>query len=291
MAEAAGRSSAWSRRQFLARGGALVGAFAVAGLLPARAVGDAPGQLTSEELAVVGALGSAILAAVGKPASQGPALGLRPPQAIADGFGALDPFSRTTIAGMLEAIDRAPSSGTFSALSETQRQAFIAKALAAFALPEPSSSTMAALTTFQQEADADYDQYLSEVEAGSIPDEIDQPSGPEAPDPPLESPQTFPVTPPPPPDVVLGTTVLAGLELVAMPLTALPSAPALLPLPPEVIASLTDLLLGTLPGTDVPQSLIEQLTEGLDAAEADQPPPPRPAPVLGEALKAWIPTA
>lgn len=290
MTSATGWSQAWSRRQFLARGGAAAGALALAGLLPQRASADAPGSLTSEELAVLGALASAILIAADKPPGELSALGLQSPQAVAQGFGALDPESRSAIAAVLDAIDGAPSRGTFVSLSDRERQAAIRAVLVPLRPPAASAAEVQALMAFFQEASAAYPSVLAQIEAGTVPDEVAEPSGPEAPDMPPGPLQTFPPTPPPSPELLLAETMLAGLELVATPLTAPPPPPPPPPpLSPTLVASLIEAALTSVPGKELPQGLIDQLASGTDASELEITEiQPLPAPVLEKALATWL---
>lgn len=304
-----------SRKQFLGRGGAFLGALALGRLahVPVAAAADAPTALTSEEISVLGALESAILIAAGQlkggsagssgggaggnqgqgngsgPVAPSPQAiadsGLQSPAAIAQGFAASDPESRAYIAGLLDAIDSAPSSGaitlqgappsaTFTSLTDAERQAFIPTALAPLAPPPATAAELAGLRAFYEAAGA-------AAGLGALAPQAATQSGatPQGPPPPSS-----------PASVMLAQTLLAGLQLVATPPPApIPQAPPPVPLPPQAVASVVSLLEQVLVGiapARPPQSLIDELTAGLPQVEL--PPPPLPVPVLGEAIAVWL---
>lgn len=281
----------FSRRQFVERGTLTVGALVFAGLLPARVLAaEAPSELAGSELEVLAALAASILGAVSKPLSEASALGLQSPEALAQQFASMDPESRAYVAGVLDAIDRAPSSGSFTSLSDAARQEFLRTALAPLGPPPPTAAQLAELAVVAQQIDADYAEFVAELDSG-IGLDVSVPPSPEAPDPPPASPELFSAPAPAPPDVVLGNVVLAGLELVATPPAPPPPAlPPPPPLSPALLASLVDLVLQGVPGGKVPQSLIDQVIAELDVPEPELelPPPPRPAAVLGDALAVFV---
>lgn len=254
--------------------------------------------------------------------------GLQPPQAIAGGYAALDPVSRATISEMLDAIDAAPSSppgttillkgpspGTFASLSDSQRQEFIPKALAPFAPPPASEAQLAALNALSEAASVFFNQHAGQLLQGGTqalprppqggthaapPAQIGPPTPAGAPaqivaplPPGLDlrgsgSPPTFAVTPPLTAAKVLAHTLLAGLRLVSAPLTPPPAPPQPPPIDPLAVASLIAKLRAGVPAGDLPQSLIDQLTAGVQSTRVQSAPPPLPAAVLDDALGLWL---
>lgn len=287
--DSAGWSQDWTRRQFVARGGVTAGALALAGLLPARASASPPVALSGEQLAVLRALVSAVLVAVRAPASDAAGLGLQDPDVIAQRFAGLDPDSRANVAALLDAIDLAPTPQSFTGLSDSQRQEFLSQSLAPLALPPLTDTQLAELLVGAAEADGNAAQLMAELDAGTLPQVIDQPSGPEAPDAPPAPPETFPAPAPLPRDVVLANALLAGLELVTTPPQPLLPPPPPTSLPPVVIASVTAELLAGLPDGEFSQGLVDQLTAALDSSQPEPQPLLGPAPVFADALAALVP--
>ncbi len=276
--------------------------------------------------------------------------GLQSPQEIAAGFGSLDPDSRASIAGLLDAIDSAPSSAgnattapssrTFTSLTDGERQAFITQALAPLAPPPATSDEVAGLQAFYQAVDAVSKQIVAQIPSGTQnptapPTGTQNPTAPPTgtqtvpqptqggappgqtgvpvpqtvpsrqtgtqtvPQPAQAGTETVPVPQTAPPSqqpapqastsTVLAETLLAGLQLVAIPPP--PPPPELPPLPPpappQVIDNLFALLNAGVAPEDLPQSLIDQLTAGLES-DVEPVPPPLPVPVFGDALAVWI---
>lgn len=284
-----GSSHSWSRRQFLARGAATVGVFAVGGLIQAgpAAAGGVVAVPSGEELSVVGGLVSAILVATGQ-TGDGSGFGLLTPAEVAQGFSSVEVDVQAEILGVLDAIERAPAAGLFSSLSDAQRQAFIREALSTLQVSIPPDPA------FEQQLTAVYAAFIDQVNNGTLPSETQgiapQFLDSDPPDPPAD------VTPPPegppvPADELLAVTVLAGLQFVALPLPfASPPAP---PLPsPDVVASLTTILpldsLGIL--DDTVNQLVDQLVAAVDAVDdGPDPPPVIPSPLLAQATAVWLP--
>lgn len=286
---ATGLGSAWTRRQFVARGSAVAAALAVYGQLPQQAAADTPPALSGEELAVAAALVSAVLAAVGQPESQAAALGLQSPAALAAGYATLDGDSQAAVVYVLDAIDQAPSSGTFVSLSPADRGTLIASTLAVLQPPPASASDVQNMDSLVADVSAAYPAVLAAIKAGSVPLSVPVQSGPEAPDAPPGPDELDPPTPDPPPQIVLAETMLAGLRLVSQPLE-LPSVPPdTPPLSVSVAASRVTFALGSLPGAVVPQPLVDEILADLNGPEAEiSDQPELPAAVLGDALTHWI---
>jgi len=281
-------SQSWSRRQFLARGGATAGALALGGLIHAQqARGQSSGALSAEEIAVLGALASAVVIALGQ-TGDGSALGLQSPATVAQTLTELLPAVQTQMIEVLDAIDAAPSSGTFTSLSDSQRQAFMTQALA----PLASSATLNA--TFQQEAESDYDDYAAQVAAGVPPSAADSVS-PEL----VDISPAPPSTPAPVSSQVLSSadllafTIIDALQLIGSPFAPPPPPPAALPpAPVGLVSALLEAVTAQLP-VDLLQVLADQIVAavGGDVVEPEYPPPPLAAPAIWDAVRVWVPSA
>lgn len=154
-----GRSPAWSRRQFLGASGAagaLVYVGAGAGVAHADLLPGAPLEDARER--VVKVVVETELAAAGVD----PSGAAQTTAAVAAGFPSLDPSTQQAIDVALDAIEAAPSEGSFSQLDNDQRQAFMRQALAAGQPPEPPD------TAFIEENQTLYSQYLAEADAGTL---------------------------------------------------------------------------------------------------------------------------
>ncbi len=242
----------------------------VAGLADASPA-DAPTALTTQQLAVLGGLASALVLAAGGLGDRTWAQGAQQqiPQVIAQGFAARDPISRASLSELLETIDRAPSpGGAFASLTDAQRQVFMRMALAPLAPPAPDRAEIAAMQALSRAAEESYAGYAARVQAGTLPQRIEQPSGPEAADSPEGPPHSVPIARARTPSMALAGTVLAGLELVCAPLTP--------------------------PTASKPRTTLLPPAAALNPAPAHHTAPPPntasllPPAVLGDALAVWV---
>lgn len=271
----------WTRRQLLLRGGTVAGAFTLGALVRAgSARGDSSG-LSTEQLAVLGALVSAILVAVGQ-TGDGTNVGLQSPAAVAQSLGRFDPGSQAFILSELGLIQRAPSSGTFTSLSDSQRESFMRQSLAPLAVRSQPDRVMD--RTIQQS----YEEYAAAVDAGTVPEGIDGGLQPPVDSDPSESPETTSEKVPVPKlsaSEVLASALLDALKLVSTPLPPPLQVP---PLPAGVVASLTEQLLAGTP-VDQLQDVIDQISASMDTPDEADPRILFPVDVFGYALEAWIP--
>ncbi len=274
----------WSRRQFLLRGGAAVGAVSLWRLADARvAAGDVPEQLSGEELAVLADLVSAIMIAVGKTGNPAD-LGLQAPGLIAVGFSQSGSAARAFIVSVVDAIDHGPSSGTFVSLSDAQRQAFLREALAPL-VPPPATAVqlhnLAAASQAVAVASARLAASLGVEQPG-----LHAPSPNVAP-PPAGAHRRSAATPRTQASELLAEAVVAGLSLVATPFVVPPPPPPLPSLPVGLVLSLVEQLVAGVPVDGLPQSLLDQLREAVDVPAPDEPAPELPAKVMGDAIAVW----
>jgi hypothetical protein len=277
------------------RGGVAVSAIAVAAWLPARAAANTSGTLSSNELAAVDALGAAILVAAGLPQSALAGSGIQTSQDIAAGYGTLDVPSQAAIATVLDAIESAPSAGLFSTLSSSDQQAALVQFLAPYQPPAVDPNAVSALQGYYSLVAAGNANVVSEESDGSIPDEIDQPTGPPPDDLPEVPLLTFPAPPPPTPAQILATTFYIGLQLVSSPLdtTPPPSPPSEPAVSPVLAIALIDWTLASAPEAVLPENLVDDLASTFSSDDPDtentMPPPTPPiAPPLTPALATWI---
>ncbi|MDQ6775222.1 MAG: hypothetical protein M3071_03150 [Actinomycetota bacterium] len=291
MDEQVGWSRDWTRRQLLVRSAGAAASLSALQLVRAQVARADTGVLTADELAVIAGLGSSILIAAGQ-SGDGSTVGLLSPATVAQDFLAIPPGVQSQIAGVLDSINSAPSSGTFVSLSDAQRQAFMRDVLAPLAVNVPPDPA------FQNAAEADFAAYEAEEDAGTVPSAADSVSADmidyEPPDPPPNQPPPPSQQPPTESSAqLLAITVLDGLSLVAIPPVSLPTPPSLpsLGLLPSLLQDLLGLpLLG---GLDVDQilSIVGQVTDSIDASGYVEAPIYGAPPILADALATWIPGA
>lgn len=275
-------SAGWSRRQFLARSGGAFAVLALGGLADAGgAEALSVGELSREQ-GVLEALVSAIVVATGI-SGDGSGLGLQPAAGIAQAIASAPADVQARLVGLLDEIETAPGSGSFSSLSGDRLQAFMPRVLAplkSLGLPAPAPVPI------------DLDAALggSGSEADGMPVESIAPEWLyyEPPDPDFSAPVAPLVRPPLTRADQLANAVLDGLLLVSTP----PPPPFVPPpappsFPPLLLAGLLDEVLAQAP-LDQLQPLIDQLLGEVDLETSVPQPPPGPVPLLDAAIAVWL---
>lgn len=271
----------WSRRQFLLCGAAALGSVSVMSLRKAAwARADvAARQLSSAELAVVGALVSGILGAVGG-SGDGSDVGLSAPAEFQLEFAGLDPDTQARIAATLDAIDALPSGRSFASLSPAGLQTFIPQTLSVFAVRVPEAEAVVNMQAVEQDLSAFEAALLAGSAVAPVIADDSLYAEPEASVPvgPIRSAVT-----PVEPALAAAATLVSGLMLVATPIFVAPPAPAL---PPGLLASLPAALLGSLSPGEL-DDLVNQLSAALSSDDSQAV--PAEAVVLDRAFAVWVP--
>lgn len=266
---------------FLLRGAAALGT--VSGMSLRRAAlaraDVAARQLSPAELAVVGALVSGILGAVGG-SGDGSDVGLSPPAEFQLEFAGLDPVTQAQIAATLDAIDALPPHGSFASLSPARLQRFIPRTLAVFVVRGPETEAVVNMQAVEQDLSAFEAALLAGSAAAPVIGDDSLYAEPEASVPvgPIRSAVT-PVAP----ALAAALTLVSGLMLVATPIVVAPPAPAL---PPGLLASLPAALLGSLSPGEL-DDLVNQLSASLSSDDSQAV--PAEAVVLDQAFAVWVP--
>jgi len=264
-----------NRRQFLIRAGVAAGAALIVLESPARA-DVPPATLTAERKQVVLALASAELIAAGADPSGAAAVA----DSVAAAYGGLDATEQAAIDAILDAIDGAPSQGTFTQLTDSQRQTFLTTALAAGAAAQPPDTTF---ITDNQTLSSDYTTVIQGSFASTTEGDY---SG----DPPETDGDFSPplATSPPAPTAIsaaqqLRMTVFGGLLLIDAPPPAPPAVPPGDPNGPVIAAAVQ--VSDTLDSQGLPTDSIDAQIASLDGAY--YAPIPFFSPTMAAAIAAW----
>jgi hypothetical protein len=159
----------WSRRAFLARGGALATVAALGPLASATSTAAAATTdpvataLSAGRVGVATALASSVLAAAGPAAAAVAPQPADSAAALEAGFAGLAVTDQTAIDILLDAVNTAPTEGSFATLSAAERQAFLTSTFGAVAFKGGPDQA------FLTEHDSLYAGYLAAVRSGSLP--------------------------------------------------------------------------------------------------------------------------